>query len=223
MKLVAILGSPHGMKGNTGTLLAGMLQAIRDAGAEVQTFSLDEADVRPCLGCDACHIGGECVISDDFAAIRHALEQADGLILASPNYIFSVSAQLKALLDRCSPLLHLQAIEGKYAAAVVTSGGPGGEEVESYLQRFLRALGYTTVGSVGALGWQMMVPAMQGPNLAAAAELGHRLVTAIKEQQVFPEQQAERQAFLARMQQLINAQKEHWPYEYEYWATHRGV
>ena len=109
--------------------LSGVLEGARQAGAEVELFSLTEKDVQPCRGCDACHVSGECIIDDDFAEIRGAFERADGLILASPNYIVSVSAQLKAVLDRCAPLVHLQALEGKYGAAVVTSGGPGSDEV----------------------------------------------------------------------------------------------
>jgi len=223
MKLVAILGSPHGMQGNTGILLDGVLQAVRAEGAEVEVFSLDKLDVKPCLGCDACHISGECAIDDDFERIRGAFEAADGLILASPNYIVSVSAQLKALLDRCSPLLHLQSIAGKYAVAVETSGGPGGEEVQAYLLRFLRMLGYATVGSVGALGWQMSNEAMKAKPLAAADELGRRLVKAIAEKQEFLEQQAERQAMYERMKQLMTMTREHWPYEYAYWAANHGL
>ena len=223
MKLVAINGSPNGMHGNTGTLLQGLLQSVREAGAEVEFFSLDEKDVQPCRGCDACHINGTCIIKDDFDEIRCAFMQADGLILASPNYIVSVTAQLKALLDRCSPLLHLQAVNGKYAAAVVTSGGPGSDEVEGYLLRFLRSLGYATVGSVGAMGWQMQNPVMRTPHLQTAAELGTRLMQAIKEKTLFPEQQAERQAMMNRMRQLVSMQKEHWTYEYQYWAEHHGL
>ena len=223
MKIVAIIGSPHGMNGNTGTLLEGMLQSMRKAGADVDTYALSSLNVQPCRGCDCCHIHGTCAIDDDYSTLRSALAAADGLVLASPNYIFSVSAQMKAMLDRCCGLLHQQAISGKYAAAVVTSGGPGSEQVEDYLLRFLRSLGYTTVGSTSALGWQLRADATKAGPMSAAAELGTRLVEAIREQTVFPEQAEERQAFLARMQELVRSMKDHWRYEYEYWAATRGV
>ena len=223
MKLVAILGSPHGMTGATGLLLDGVLQGARDAGAEVQTFSLTELTVQPCRGCDTCHISGECPIDDDYRLLRDAMLSSDGLILASPNYIQSVTAQLKAVLDRCCGLLHLQAIQDKYAAAVVTSGGPGSDEVEHYLLRFLRSLGYATVGSVGALGWQMMNEQLRAGNLDAAKKLGATLVQAIQTKPHFSDQDAERQAFMERMRQLVEAQKSRWPHEYQYWATYHGL
>ncbi len=122
MKLVAIMGSPHGMKGNTGRLLSSLLDAAGDAGAQVTTFLLGDMDVAPCRGCDVCHKVGKCAIKDDFQTILAAMLDADAIVLASPNYIFSVSAQLKALFDRCCGAVHLQAMEGKYAAAVVTAG-----------------------------------------------------------------------------------------------------
>jgi len=220
MKIVSIIGSPHGMKGQTGILLDGMLDAVRGTGAEVTAFSLSSLTVKPCQACDTCHKKGICAINDDFNTVKRAFEDADGLILASPNYFTSVSAQMKALFDRCCGLMHLQAIEGKYAAAVVTSGGPGGEEVEAYMLRFMRSLGFTTVGSMGVLGRQMSEETRQ-PHLAAAAELGARLVGAIDAKQQFPEQQDERKAVMERMKGLMQAQQDHWPYEYKYWVERR--
>lgn len=222
MKLTAIIGSPHGLKGNTGLLLESVMTGARDAGAEVPLFSLAELTVKPCNGCEACHIVGDCAISDDFETIKDALLASDGLILASPNYIINVSAQVKALLDRCSGPIHTQAFEGKYAAAVVTSGGGNSEEVEAYMLRALRMTGYTTVGSVGALAWQLLREETRTPLLTAAQALGAALVEAIRTKQAFPEQDTEHQAIQERMRQLVTMQRDHWPFEYEYWMAKAG-
>ncbi|MHB9133726.1 MAG: flavodoxin family protein [Armatimonadota bacterium] len=222
MKLVAIIGSPHGMKGNTGMLLEGVLQGARDAGAEITLFSLANLDVQPCTACEGCHISGECPISDDFDTIKDAILQSDGMVFASPNYILTVTAQLKAFLDRCSGLIHLQAFEGKYAAAVVTSGSIGSQEVEDYLLRALRMTGCASVGSIGGEGWRMLNPDTRAPLLAAAAELGGKLVEAIRTKQSYPEQAAELQTIKERMRQLVTMQKDHWPYEYAAWSARGG-
>ena len=186
MKIVAVMGSPHGMKGTTGRLLAPLVDAARAAGATVQTFDLAHLAVLPCRACDCCHLTGRCGQDDDFEAIRAAIEASDGLVLATPNYISSASAQLKALLDRCCGPLHLQAFEGKYGAAVVSSGGPGSAEVEQYLLRFLNTLGLWTVGSVGAEARELADPALAAAPVQAAANLGRRLVDAIKRRETFP-------------------------------------
>jgi multimeric flavodoxin WrbA len=219
MKIVAIMGSPHGMKGSTGRLLQPLLDTAKGAGAEVRTFLLSEMRVLPCRACDCCHREGHCSHDDDFEEIRSAIQGADGLVLATPNYIMSVSAQLKALLDRCTGPLHIQAFAGKYGAAVVTSGGPGSSEVEQYLLRFLNTLGIWTVGSVGAEALELADPSQAGLRTDAAADLGRRLIEAIGQKKTFPTQDAARRAFTDRMRMLITARKEEWPFEYEYWRS----
>jgi multimeric flavodoxin WrbA len=220
MRLVAILGSPHGIKGSTGQLLAEAVRGAEKAGAPVATLSLSDYEVLPCPACDACHRTGTCPQRDDFRKFKEAMEGADGILLASPNYIASVTAQTKALMDRCCGLLHLQGLEGKYAAAVVTSGGAGGDEVERYMLRFLRALGCWTVGSVGAQGWQLAQDPARAKCFGAAADLGRRLVACIKKKETFPDQVPERAAFAERMKQLVTMRKDAWTFEYEYWKSH---
>ena len=219
MRLTAIMGSPHGMQGNTGRLLAGLLDGAQAAGAEVALYSLSDLQVAPCRGCDACHKVGQCAIHDDFQGIRQAMVDADAIVLASPNYIASITAQMKALFDRCCGPLHLQLLEGKYAAAVVTSGGSGAEEVAQYMLRFLRTLGCWTVGSVGAEGWQLFDEAACAQAVESAAALGKQLVAAAAAKQTFPDQEPERQVFYGRMKDLMTRQQERWPYEYEYWRA----
>jgi len=63
---------------------------------------------------------------------------AGGIILATPNYIFNVSGQLKVFIDRCSSLIHCMALDGKYGACVVTSGGGDEWPIVQYLNHFLR-------------------------------------------------------------------------------------
>ena len=218
MNIVAILGSPHGKNGNTAKLLAEMTQAAERAGAAVTTLLLSEYSVQPCGACDACHKTGVCPIKDDFKLVRARMEQADGIILASPNYIFSVSAQLKALLDRCCGPIHLQNMTGKYGAAVVTSGGEGAEEVEAYLLRVLQSLGCWTVGSAGANAAQLYDEQARAAVLKAAAALGANLVNAIRTREIFAEQVPARQAFFERMKYIVSMNRDSWKYEYRFWS-----
>jgi len=219
MQIVAVLGSPHGMKGSTGKVLEALASAARACGADVSVLSLAELRVGPCHACDACHKTGTCPTRDDFGKVRDAMLAADGVVLASPNYIFSVTAQMKCLMDRwCGPL-HLQAMEGKYGAALVTSGGKESLEVETYVLRFLRAMGCWTVGSVGAEAWTLAHPEMASRVLGAASELGGRLVAAIRNKETFPAQAPERRAFFDLMKNLVTVRKAEWPYEYERWRA----
>ena len=221
MNLVAIMGSPHGMAGNTGQLLEALIGATKDAGAQVTLFCLGDMSVKPCRGCGACHKTGECVIKDDFAQIKKALMEADGIVLASPNYIFSVSAQLKAMMDRCSCPIHCQALDGRYGAAVVSSGGGGGEEITDYAQRFLRSMGCWTVGGTSATAPELAIRDSRAKALKRAADLGRTLVKAIAQKKTYPEQAEERTAFQERFRELVAMHKDDWPYEFAWWQTKR--
>ena len=122
MKIVAINGSPRGMGGTTGRLLEELLAGVAESEAEMEIISLAETPIKPCVACDACHRLGLCPVQDEYEPIKEKLLAADAFILATPNYFFSVSGQMKCLFDRCNGLAHCTSLEGKYAAVVVTSG-----------------------------------------------------------------------------------------------------
>ena len=95
MKIVAIVGSPHGAKGSTARLTRIVLEGAESEGAQIEMLFLKGNTVLPCLGCDVCHKKGNCPQKDSFEEILEKVRSADGLVLGSPNYIFSVSAQMK--------------------------------------------------------------------------------------------------------------------------------
>jgi multimeric flavodoxin WrbA len=218
MNVVALIGSPHGMQGNTGQLLQHVVQSIEAGGAAANVLCVADMNVAACRDCGVCHKTGTCAIDDDFKTIKDALLSADGVVLASPNYVLSVTAQMKLVLDRCCEMIHHLPLEGKYGAAVVTSGG-GGEEVENYVVRFLQIMGCWTVGSVGATAAQLADGAMRKQKAGEARGLGARLLQAIGNKDTFPEQETIHREFFQRMKQLVIARKEQWPFEYEYWRS----
>jgi multimeric flavodoxin WrbA len=219
MNIVSIMGSPNGMEGNTGKLLSAVLDGVRESGAEVEEFCLQEMDVRPCDACEACHVGGTCVIDDDFETIKGAMIEADGVIFASPNYIRSVTAQMKALFDRCAGLLHVQGMEGKYGAAAVTSGGQQSLQVEEYIKGFIRSLGAFSTGSIGAAAFEVQDD-QQWPEIEEDAQsVGHGLAEAIRREKTYPEQADEIQEFRERMRQVVMSRGEEWEFEYRYWLA----
>jgi multimeric flavodoxin WrbA len=217
MKILAINGSPHGMTGNTGRLLDEVLAGVQEGGAEVELVLLSRAKVQPCLSCEVCHRVGSCPVRDDFEEISGKLLACDGFILASPNYIFSVTAQLKSFFDRCSGLIHLMALEGKYGAAIETSGGGGDDEVLNYMARFINVLGARSVGGIGSPMAGMRKFPAEEELFARARQLGRDLCAAVQEKRLFPEQDGFHNAFKERMRMLMEYRKGEWTYEYEYW------
>ncbi len=222
MKIIAIIGSPHGIHGNTGSLLEEVLDGVEAAGAETEVISLKTLNVQPCVACDACHKTGVCNIKDDYEKIKDKLLACDGFILASPNYIFSVSAQMKALFDRCNGLIHCMALEGKYAALVETSGGGGDEEVLAYMGRFVNTVGAKYVGGVGSPMAGTRVFPDEENLFESARNLGRELYTSIAKKRKFPEQDAFISDFKARMTGLVDYMQEQWVFEREFWAKRKS-
>jgi len=218
MKILAINGSPRGMKGATGRLLEEVLAGAEQAGAEVEIVCLSDTPIQPCVACDACHRVGVCGIRDDYEVIKGKLEACDAFVLASPNFIFSITAQLKCLVDRLNGLAHRTALEGKYAALVETSGGGGDEEVLDYLVRFVNSLGAQAVGIIGSPGAGPRQFPDQEALFANARVIGKALCDSVREKRHFPEQDEFRLGFRARMQHLVSIMGEYWPYEKQYWA-----
>jgi len=220
MKLISIIGSPKGIKGYTGSLVERVIGAAQNAGAETELFSLGDLLVQPCKGCqEICHTKGTCHQKDDFEKIKNAMIEADGILFATPNYFFNVSAQMKALLDRCNLLLHCQKLRGKYGAVVVTSGGSDPEVVVNYLSTVLTHFGFLKVGSLYAVRAQFEDAEEKVRLLESAAELGKRTATAIKNRVIFPEQEEERNQAFEIMKFMVMMLREEWPFAWDYWNT----
>ena len=103
MKVLGLAGSPR-RGGNTETLLDRALAGAASQGAEVHKVVLSRLKLAPCIACDGCFGGDGCVVQDDFQPIYRQLIEARGIILASPIYFMGVSAQAKAMIDRCQCL-----------------------------------------------------------------------------------------------------------------------
>lgn len=217
MKILAIIGSPRGMQGNTGRLLEELLAGAVEAGAETEILSLKTLNVQPCVGCDVCHSTGVCTIKDDYESIKEKLLACDGFVLASPNYIFSVTAQMKALFDRCNGLIHCMALEGKYAAVVETSGGGDDYEVIDYMERVANTLGANSVGGIGSSIAGVRTFPDEANLIEKARSLGNELCRCIAEVRRFPEQDEFIHGFKARMSGLVDYMKEQWVFEREFW------
>lgn len=98
--ILVVKGSPR-LKGNSAVLADEAARGARDAGARVEVVELQKLNLQPCDGCDACRESGQCVIGDDMQLLYPKVLDADGLILASPIYWFTYTAQLKLFIDRC--------------------------------------------------------------------------------------------------------------------------
>ena len=99
MHTLMILGSPR-KKGNSELLAQAVAEGLVAGGGTVEMIRLQGMSIKPCRGCGGCDKSGTCVIKDDMEELYEKVDQADRLILASPIYFYTVSAQLKTFMDR---------------------------------------------------------------------------------------------------------------------------
>lgn len=125
MKIVALLGSPR-INGNTAILMEEVLKGAKAAGAETQSFVLNDLDISWCQGCFACKVKPYCIVTDDGNTIIEAITNADGIIFATPIYMWDMTAQLKTIIDRFTCLLNpdftSKLLPGKKVLWTVTQG-----------------------------------------------------------------------------------------------------
>ena len=101
MTILVLSGSPR-KGGNTELLAEAFAKGATEGQHHVEIVSVRDYKVNPCLGCNACfNTDGVCAQKDDMAAIYEKMSQADMLVIASPVYFYGISAQLKAVIDRC--------------------------------------------------------------------------------------------------------------------------
>ena len=122
-RVLVFKGSPR-EHGNSSTLADSAAEGAKAAGAEVESFFLANLDIRPCDACDTCQETGVCVLTDDMQILYPKLQEADAIVIASPIYWFTMSAQTKVFIDRWYALESPQgnALKGKQFGIILTYG-----------------------------------------------------------------------------------------------------
>lgn len=99
IKVLGIYGSPRA-EGNTDQLLDKALEGAEAQGAEISSVYARKLKMSGCLECGGCDKTGKCVVKDDMQKVYPLIEEAAIIILSSPMFFYSVTAQVKAIMDR---------------------------------------------------------------------------------------------------------------------------
>lgn len=101
MNITILSGSPR--KGGNTDLLVEAFAKGASQNNHVETISVHDHKVHPCTGCNSCFKRADmsCCQKDDMTEIYETLKHTDMLVIASPVYFYGISAQLKAIIDRC--------------------------------------------------------------------------------------------------------------------------
>jgi multimeric flavodoxin WrbA len=117
MRVIGINGSPR-RKGNTQALLKVAMESSKID--SVRLIHLVDYEILPCNGCGACWKTKKCPIDDDLEKVIRELIRSDAIIIGSPAYYGTVSAQMKAFIDRSGELLGARGypLKGKVGGAL---------------------------------------------------------------------------------------------------------
>jgi multimeric flavodoxin WrbA len=181
--VIIVKGSPR-REGNSAVLADQVAEGARAAGAHVESFYLHGMDIHACDACDACHSEPYrgCIVDDDMQILYPKLLDADAIVIASPVYWFTVSAQTKLFMDRCYALVDGEgyALRNKEYGIVMTYGDTdpftsGAVNAFRTFQDGLRYVGARIAGMVYASADAPGDVRSDAAAMARAYELGKRL------------------------------------------------
>jgi multimeric flavodoxin WrbA len=127
--IVGICGSPRQQA--TEHVLKEALRMLEEQGFETRFFTVRGKNIGFCTHCDHCLTHKECIFKDDMQEVYTLLKDAKGIIIATPVYNGSVSAQTKAVMDRCRAVVAADKNFFKYKVGMgIALGGDriGGQE-----------------------------------------------------------------------------------------------
>jgi multimeric flavodoxin WrbA len=104
LKVRGIVGSPC-KNGSVDLLVSEVLKGAASKGAETCKLYLNDLNIKPCQSCGVDPNPGHCLFKDDMEQVYDVLENCDAVVLGSPVYFDTVSAQVKLMIDRSNCLM----------------------------------------------------------------------------------------------------------------------
>ena len=163
MKAVAFNGSSR-KDGNTAILLNTVLEELKREGIETELVQLSGKSLQGCVACYKCfeNKDGRCAVQkDEMNVYIEKMQGAEGILLGSPTYFSDVSANMKALIERCGMVARANSdmLRRKVGAGVVAVRRAGAVHVFSSLNFFF-------------LIGQMIIPGSSYWNIAIGRQPG---------------------------------------------------
>ena len=110
LKIIALVGT-YRKGGVIDAAVDEMLASAREEGAVTEKVYLIDSHIEFCTNCRSCTQKpglrrGECPLQDDMADLLDRIEQADGIVLASPMNFWTVTAVSKRFIERLICFAH---------------------------------------------------------------------------------------------------------------------
>ena len=147
-KALILIGSPR-KKGSTGILAAEAERGLKEQDIETQVLFLNDLKIKGCQACYWCKKNdiADCAVKDDMKKVHQLMKECDGMIVASPIYFGSITAQTKAWLDRLFPYIGMDLSPklpgSKKISFIFTQNQPDARIFEVPIATFMKMVGLT--------------------------------------------------------------------------------
>jgi len=143
-KVLILVGSAR-KRGNSSMLADEFARGAKETGHEVEKIYIRDKKISGCLGCGMCQKnGGVCVQKDDMQEIYEKWLASDVVVLVSPVYFYTWSAQIKTVIDRTFAIEQKVKDTGFYL--ISTGAAPSEEYMKLMLESFQNYIGCFRAG-----------------------------------------------------------------------------
>ena len=177
MKILVIESSPH-KHGSSNLLAEHFICGAQEAGHQVTVFDAARAKIGPCLGCNACGMAGPCVQKDDMPKLREQILSSDMMVFVTPLYYFTLSAQLKLVIDRFYSFNDELAAKGLRTALIAAAWDNDDwtmRDLKSHYETMCRYLNFQDQGQILGTGCGTVLQTERSRFPQMAYELGKSL------------------------------------------------
>lgn len=176
-KKVLVLSSSPRKGGNSDTLCDQFIKGAQESGNDVEKIYLRNKRINYCTGCGTCNLQKPCPQKDDAAEVVEKMIAADVIVMATPVYFYTMSAQMKTLIDRCcARYLEIKDKEFYFIIAAAEESVPMMERTIDGFRGFLDCLEEPKeCGTIYGVGAWKVGEINDKPSMHEAYEMGKKV------------------------------------------------
>lgn len=181
-KNVLVLMSAGTRLGNTDRLTDAYIKGLVERNHSVTKVYLGSMRIEGCRGCGACQRPARrCVVRDGMQEIYPLFAECDTIVMASPLYFWTITARLKAFIER----LYAISVDDKYPSkdtVLLMTAGDDGETTFEHPVQYFRVISQVLGGNEkgiycagGCTGCEKTARNMDKKHLDKAYQMGLEL------------------------------------------------
>ncbi|HAP4227502.1 TPA: NADPH-dependent oxidoreductase [Enterococcus faecalis] len=149
MKKIFILIGSRNKKGNTFTFTNKLLSNLYEK-CDIEYAFPQDYKIEFCDGSNTCFFDTSYHLEEDLNKLQNKITKSDLLIIGSPVYVHSMSADLKLIIERLAWWTHTLRLQGKPTVILSTCGSNGSNTVLTQLRDIITFMGGNVIAATNA-------------------------------------------------------------------------